>query len=104
MVHFLILLYTIYLINEFRTSKICNICKCETENFYKRENKKYFVWGLLRCKNLKCIVVTKKGTLCRRMFNRDKNSCKNMLIITEELRMTGKRPEIYCRQQEETIT
>ncbi len=90
--------YKVYLINEFRTSITCNICKDETELFYKRKNKKFLVWGLLRCKNLKCIAETKKGIKCSRYFNRDANSCENMLTIIRELKKTGKRPEIFCRQ------
>ena len=33
--------YDVYLINEYNTSKLCNICECEVERFWKREvNKK----------------------------------------------------------------
>lgn len=90
--------YTVYLINEFRTSKTCNICKKDTENFHKRKKGDFLVWGLLRCQNLKCISETQNGKKCRRYFNRDKNSCKNMLTIIQELKKTGKRPAIFCKE------
>ena len=89
--------YKIYLINEFRTSITCNICKEETETFYKREGYKNPVWGLLRCKDKDCKVKTKEGKECRRLFNRDNNSCENMLSIIKGLIHYGKRPKIYCR-------
>ena len=50
--------YKTYLINEFRTSKLCNCCNEELEYFkerisnkpkLKKDNKKEFVHGLLRC-------------------------------------------------------
>jgi hypothetical protein len=57
--------------------------------------------GLLGCKNQECKVFTKKGVECRRIFNRDKNLCKNMLEIVKELKRSGKRPAIYCREIKE---
>ena len=91
--------YKVFLINEFNTSKKCNICECNTQ-LYKDENGKE-KWGLLRCENLNCIVKTKKtGKNCRRIMNRDKNSCMNMLKIVNELKKSGKRPKLFCPQED----
>jgi hypothetical protein len=50
--------YEIYLIDEFRTSKLCHICEHETDNFLEisRLNKKgvvnqYLLWKLVRCQS-----------------------------------------------------
>ena len=55
------------------------------------------VWGLLRCTNLKCKVITKKGEK-RSIYNRDYNSCKNMLKIVENIRECGDRPKKYKKE------
>jgi hypothetical protein len=87
--------YNLYLINEFRTSKLCNKCSNENENFLRRDSndpkhksKQILVWGLVRCKNVKCKLI----------HNRDINACKNMLKITKSIFETGERPKEYCRQ------
>ena len=92
--------YEIYLINEFRTSKLCNNCCGECENFLKREShnpkhknketgkrKIIEVWGLVRCTNEKCKLI----------HNRDKNSALNMYKITKSILNGLGRPKEYCR-------
>ena len=87
-----------YLINEFRTSKLCNCCHNELETFLYREskkpkdikkNKKILVNGLLHHTDVK--------PECEIIHNRDKNAVQNMLYIVETLKTTGKRPEKYSR-------
>jgi hypothetical protein len=100
--------YRVYLINEFHTSKICNKCYCEVENFLKRKSykpkdhgKEILVWGLVRCKNEKCsqaIIQNKKVTI-KSIYNRDTNAVLNMLNIVKSLIKTGKRPNIYTRKE-----
>jgi hypothetical protein len=87
--------YKVYLINEFRTSKLCNRCCHETENYLERESKnpkykgkKMLVWGLTRCKNVKC----------KSIHNRDVNACKNMLKIVKSIFAGKGRPKKYCRE------
>jgi hypothetical protein len=87
-----------YLINEFRTSKLCNCCHNELEPFLYREsnkpkdkqiNKKILIRGLLHHPDVK--------PECEIIHNRDKNAVQNMLYIVETLKTTGKRPEKYSR-------
>jgi hypothetical protein len=87
-----------YLINEFRTSKLCNCCHNELEPFLYREsnkpkdkqiNKKILIRGLLHHSDVK--------TECKIIHNRDKNAVQNMLHIVETLKKTGKRPVKYSR-------
>ena len=93
--------YKVYMINEFRTSKLCNVCESCCSPFLKREshkpkdiNKKtkkgklIEVWGLTLCKNKNCSLI----------HNRDKNSALNMYKISQSM-LNGKgRPEKYCRE------
>ena len=90
--------YKTYLINEFRTSKLCSCCNEELEYFLERpshkpklmkENKTETVHGLLRCKSVK----HKREVI----HNRDKNAVQNMLNIVKSIFETGKRPDIFCR-------
>ena len=55
------------------------------------------VWGLRRCSNLQCTSITKSGAVCRKIYNRDYNSCLNMHKIVQYLKTYGKRPHEYCR-------
>lgn len=84
--------YKTYLINEFRTSKLCNNCENETKNYLRRYSKKLskyiLVWGLVCCTNSNCELI----------FNRDVNACKNMLKIVRSIIKTGKRPVSYRRK------
>jgi len=90
--------YPVYLINEFRTSKLCNSCHKEIEPFLEREshkpndiknNKLVLVRGLLRHEDVK--------HTCELIHNRDKNAVQNMLNIVESIKKTGKRPEKFTR-------
>ncbi len=91
--------YTTFLINEFRTSKLCNCCNEELEYFLERPSKKpklikegktEICHGLLRCKSVK-----HKSEI---FHNRDKNAVQNMLNIVKSVLNTGKRPDIFCRE------
>jgi len=90
--------YKTFLVNEFRTSKLCNCCHNELEHFlerpsqkpkYKKENKTEICHGLLRCQSVK--------HNCEIIHNRDKNAVQNMLNIVSSVLNTGKRPDIFCR-------
>ena len=74
--------YKTFLINEFKTSKLCNCCNEELEMFLereshkpklKKENKKELVNGILRCQSVK-----HKSEI---FHNRDKNAVQNMLNL-----------------------
>lgn len=96
--------YIVYLINEFRTSKICHKCHCENETFIERESHKpkdidpetgkgklIEVFGCLRCKNAKCKMIQ----------NRDKNATLNMYNIVKNIFEGKGRPKIFCRDDKE---
>lgn len=87
-----------YLINEFRTSKLCNECHEEIEKFLEREShkphlyaegKKELVHGILRCQSVK--------HKCEIFHNRDKNAVRNMLYIVKYIFEHGTRPIEYTR-------
>jgi hypothetical protein len=89
--------YKTFLVNEFRTSKLCNCCNEELENFLERpshkpklikEGKTEICNGLLRCQSVK--------HECEIFHNRDKNAVQNMLNIVKSVLNTGKRPEIFA--------
>jgi hypothetical protein len=91
--------YKTFLVNEFRTSKLCNCCNEELEKFLERpshkpkfikEGKTEICHGLLRCQSVK--------HECEIFHNRDKNAVQNMLNIVKSVLNTGKRPEIFCRE------
>jgi hypothetical protein len=90
--------YKTYLINEFRTSKLCNCCHNEIEAFMTRlshkpkdhkNGKKILVNGLLSHKENK--------HECEIIHNRDKNAVQNMLYIVKHIFDTGRRPEAFSR-------
>ncbi len=96
--------YPVYLINEFRTSKLCNCCNEEIEPFLERKshkpkdiknNKLVIVHGLLHHPGIK--------PLCEIIHNRDKNAVQNMLNIVEEIKKTGKRPIKFSRLNSSTF-
>jgi len=81
--------YNTYLINEFRTSKICSCYNGELEKFMvrksekpklKKENKNETVHGLLKCQSIK--------PKCEKIYNRDKNTVQNMLYIVKTIYQT----------------
>jgi hypothetical protein len=91
--------YKTYLVNEFRTSKLCNCCNEELEYFLERPSQKpklkkvggtEICHGILRCQSVK-----HKSKI---FHNRDKNAVQNMLNIVRSVFDTGKRPEVFCRE------
>ena len=89
-----------YLINEYRTSKLCNECHEELEKFMIRESHKpikyknketELVHGLLRCQSVK--------HECEVYHNRDKNAVQNMLNIVKSIFETGKRLTVFSRTE-----
>ena len=91
--------YETYLINEFRTSKLCNGCHCELEKFLEkprynkktRKQEKSLCHGLLRCKS--------DTHNCGIIHNRDKNAVKNMLNIVNEIIYRNTRPSKFTRSE-----
>ena len=97
--------YQTFLINEFKTSKLCNCCHNELEKFMIRQSNKPRDHKL----NKKCLV---NGLLhhdkdvkpkCEIVHNRDKNAVQNMLNIITSLKTTGLRPKVFCREEKEKV-
>lgn len=83
--------YNVYLVDEFRTSKLCHNCHHITEKFLKRshfknKDKTMIVHGLLRCTNVKCLEVQGKY----RYWNRDVNGALNILKLATNI-VNGKQ-------------
>jgi hypothetical protein len=89
--------YKTFLVNEYKTSMLCNCCHNELETFKERPSKKpkrkgetEICHGLLRCQSVK--------PKCEIIHNRDKNSVQNMLQIVNSIFSIGKRPDVFCRE------
>tara|TARA_B110000908_G_scaffold77377_1_gene93065 strand:+ start:121 stop:465 length:345 start_codon:yes stop_codon:yes gene_type:complete len=88
--------YKIYLVDKFRTSCVCSICKTEIgrcEKFQIRENPKPYksdnilVYWLISCKN------------CFDVWNRDVNGTTNVYIIAKNAINRLERPKYLCREK-----
>jgi len=89
--------FNLYLIDEYKTSKLCNTCKCETENRIIKKEKKnviiepnrrqYKQHSLLSCKNFKC----------NKLWNRDVNGSLNILEIGISIINNNGRPICFQR-------
>jgi len=97
--------YQTFLINEFKTSKLCNCCHNELEKFMVRQSNK----PRDRKANKKCLV---NGLLhhdkdvkpkCEIVHNRDKNAVQNMLNIVKSLKTTCLRPKVFSREEKEKV-
>ena len=89
--------YKTFLVNEYKTSMLCNCCHNELEYFMerlckkpKRKGEKEICHGLLRCQSVK--------PKCEIIHNRDKNAVQNMLQIVKSVFDTGERPSVFCRE------
>jgi hypothetical protein len=90
--------YKTYLVDEFRTSCMCSICKKETgrcEKFQIRENPKPYksgnilVHGLIKCKT------------CLGVWNRDVNGATNIYRIAKNAINGLERPKYLCREKKD---
>ena len=90
--------YKVYLVDEFRTSCMCSICKNEIgrcEKFIIRKNPKPYksgnilVHGLLTCKK------------CSGVWNRDVNSATNIYRIARNAINGLERPKYLCREKKD---
>jgi hypothetical protein len=90
--------YKLYLVDEFRTSCMCSICKEETgrcDKFQIRKNPKPYkggnilVHGLLTCKK------------CSGVWNRDVNGATNIYRIAKNAINGLERPKYLCREKKD---
>lgn len=87
--------YSVYLVDECRTSLTCSKCKQENEyNWQRRKDPRPWrngkiqrVWGLSRCQN----------SQCRAVHNRDVNSSENILEICQAHLNLETRPDYFRR-------
>ena len=92
--------YKLYLVDEFRTSCMCSICKTEIgrcEKFQIRENPKPYKSGNILCHGL---LTCKK---CSGVWNRDVNSATNIYRIAKNAINKLERPKYLCREKEEKV-
>lgn len=89
--------YKTFLVNEYKTSMLCNCCHNELETFKERPSRKpkrkgetEICHGLLRCQSVK--------PMCEIIHNRDKNAVQNMLAIVSSVFDIGERPAVFCRE------
>jgi uncharacterized cysteine cluster protein YcgN (CxxCxxCC family) len=88
------------MIDEYKTSKLCNHCGEIVKNKYKRKNETKAVWGLVCCSNKNCVQDLNSKTNTnyeKRYMNRDTNSVLNMQKILNNLLKTNMRPIEYIR-------
>jgi len=90
--------YKTFLVDEFRTSCMCSICKTEIgrcEKFQIRKNPKPYksgnilVHGLIKCKT------------CLGVWNRDVNGATNIYRIAKNAINRIERPKYLCREKKE---
>lgn len=79
--------FSVVLIDEFRTSKLCSHCNCELEHYNNLHR-------VLVCRNCKSSGSESKNTT---FMNRDMNACMNMLHISKSWIQSKIRPEQFCR-------
>jgi hypothetical protein len=94
--------YKLLEIDEYCTSKYCNRCKHELEHFKetkietKKGPRKVEKWGIKRCTNSECVLIThesQKSPDWSRYRNRDKNAAKNINEIGKDI-LSGKDRKI----------
>jgi hypothetical protein len=79
--------FSVVLVDEFRTSKLCSHCNCELEHYNNLHR-------VLVCRNCKSSGSESKNTT---FMNRDMNACMNMLHISKSWIQSKMRPEKFCR-------
>jgi len=91
--------YKVYLVDEFRTSCMCSICKTEIgrcEKFQIRKNPKPYKSGNILCHGLlKC-------KTCNNVWNRDVNSATNIYRIAKNAINGLERPKYLCREKKDS--
>ena len=93
------------LIDEFRSSKLCNQCHQELIHYQTKDStqptKVESIYRLLVCPNCRSDSLTSKKSY---FFNRDASACGNLLHIGKTWLDEGKRPPEYCRKLDPDLT
>ena len=80
--------YECYMIDEYKTSKLCSHCHKPTSNLVVNEKK---LWKLIKCKT------------CGSIHNRDHNATKNMMNIAKQILKKKGRPKKFIRPKTKKI-
>ena len=83
--------YKVYLVDEFRTSKMCSNCERECGTFRYCENPRPWRDGLIKCHG---VLMCKT---CNALWNRDENSSRNIYKIVKSAVEKVARPAYLCR-------
>jgi len=79
--------FSVVLVDEFRTSKLCSHCNCELEHYNNLHR-------VLVCRGCKSSGSESKNTT---FMNRDMNACMNILHISKSWIQSKMRPKQFCR-------
>lgn len=97
--------FDMVLIDEFRSSKLCNQCHQELTHYQTKDstqpNQVQSIYRLLVCPHCRSDSLTSKNSY---FFNRDANACGNLLHIGQTWLDTGIRPVEYCRKLDPDLT
>ena len=85
--------FDLFLIDEFRTSKLCHLCHQELTKY--KDPKHQSVYRLLVCPHCLSNGSESKNTY---FFNRDANACRNFLYLSRSWMKNRIRPDAYCRK------
>ena len=102
--------FPVFLVHEFRTSKLCSKCHQELEHLEIRKNadEKKKVWGCKICRN--CTWTrTRPDSNCNTRekrqqpmyWQRDLNATLNIGYLAKEWINHGRRPQPFCRNEPE---
>ena len=87
--------YFVVLVDEFRSSKLCNQCHHELRQHCGE-------YRLLLCPEcLKCTIVSLSNKQSY-IFHRDANGAMNILTLAQSMIHEGERPACFCRAKRET--
>lgn len=95
--------FPLFLVNEFRTSKLCCRCEKPIENMKvkvkkgkKEKNKK--IHRILVCRDCITTSGSKSNSSCF-IINRDRNGCANILKVAKNILETGEKPINFRRKK-----
>ena len=93
--------FKVYLLDEFKTSKLC--WKTKTEGYKLKVTDKYIKDGkeIKSEREIHSLLTLKMSNKEEGIINRDLNATKNMYEIVESLVKTGKRPTEFSRKKED---
>ena len=90
--------FKLYIVDEFKTSKMCSFClEGETGYYKQRENPRPFRKGMVNVHGLLTCTKCSKSSHSH-LMNRDLNGSRNILYLMKEWIQHRKRPTQFCRK------